>query len=143
MLYLSARGDHGLKVFLGIGTENVRRIKADDPLMASMEIVKARGFLFLFISEDGEDSPKMAAIRPKLEEFKSHWMTVPISQQRLDDIMASKMILTIKPRDRLPDIEEVVILFCENPERLVDELRETGYIGPETELRNISKSELN
>jgi hypothetical protein len=140
MLYMSAEGEFGLCVFLGIGDENITRIAADDPLVARLSYIGHPGFFILFISEDGNDSPRMAALRQSADTALANYFAMPCTAEELVALKTNQGFFTVEPRDRLPGIERISVLYCNDPKSMVKSLRDKGMIGEKTEMRVIPRS---
>ena len=128
MLYLASNSDKGLSIFLGLCKENVEQIKLDNPLMARLDHCGYHGLFFLFGTEDAEDSPKMKEARTILSRNSIRFDAFGISTAKLDDIQAGRCVLMVKPGDRLPGVEKIVVLFCEDQKKLATMLRKEGML---------------
>jgi hypothetical protein len=130
MLYLASNDEKGLSIFLGLCDENLQQIKLDNPLMAQLSHCGHPGLFFLFMSEDASDSPKMAEARKLLDASPMPYDSFGISAQKLDWIKEGKGVLLVKPGDKLPGVEKIVVLYCNDPTKMAKLLRDNGMVAP-------------
>jgi hypothetical protein len=145
MIYLGAKGEHGLIAFLGLCDENIDRIEKDDVLVANFSNFNSAGLgvygglLLIYPSEHGELSPHMSEISTALKDF-GHWCSIGCTKLELEALRHNQGTFVIEPKSRMPLIERIVILYCQDQQSLFKSLREKGLITNKTEVRYIPRN---
>lgn len=139
MLYAASHGKKGLRVFLGVTKENVDKIRADEPLMAQMLHVGGNGVFFIYLSEDGSPSPQFQKALDLMHRFPIDFAAISAKKTELDALEQNLAFLTVDPKNKLPGIELITVVFCRTQQDLFNKLKEKGLITNRTEVRHIPK----
>jgi hypothetical protein len=140
MLYLSADSDDGLLVFLGIGDENIERIEADDPLVANLSYLNYPGVFFLYSSESGEESPKMAEIREKIGITLTPWCSMGATKQQLKWLKKGCGFFILEPKDKMVGVAKITVLYCKDQKEMVKTLKAAGLMKRDLEVTYVPRS---
>jgi hypothetical protein len=146
MLYMAAKTDDGLRVFLGLGNENIERIKADDPLVARLSNVGYPGLFFLYMTANGLPSPRMTEIEAMVKERAAEeGFTIPVfalgvADSQLDALQSGQGCFLVVPRSDLPGIEKIVIVFSDDHADLVRKLKLEGVVAKDATMTYVPRN---
>jgi hypothetical protein len=146
MLYMAAKTDNGLRVFLGLGKENVDQIKADNPLVARLSNVGYPGLFFLYMSVDNLPSPRMTEINEMMKEkaeeegFNVPSFSIGSTTEQLDALQAGQGCFFIDPESTMPGIDKIIIVFSDNHQDLVRKLKAEGVVANNATMTYIPRN---
>jgi hypothetical protein len=145
MIYLGSEGERGLIAFLGLSDENIDRIEKDDVLVANFSnfnaagLCKYGGLFLIYPSENGELSPHMVGISAALKGL-SNWCAVGCTYAELQVLRNNQGVFSFEPKDKMPLVERVTVLYCKDQKSLIKSLRDKGWINNRTEVQYIPRN---
>lgn len=142
MIYMAAQTKKGLLVALAIDDVNLRRIKADDPLMARLaNCGYSNGLFFVYVmSQDGGMSPRMNQIIEELKAVPTRLRVcaLGLGPDELDQLKAGRFI-KIQPGKAMRGIFQIALFYNSNPQKMLDSLRKAGLVTAATQVQIIPR----
>ena len=145
MIYMGAHTPQGLLIALSIGEENLRRIEADDPLMAQLSYVGySRGVFFLYLTtEEVPIPPRMQLILNDLNKLPPGALKAcvcGVDREFLASLRAGERYIEIEPGEHMPGVWKITLFYSADQKAMREALREGGLIGPETRVLIVPRS---